>query len=54
MTAIQTGIQELFEDIDEPLDMRLVRTDVAEVIYKRLEEAETLWKLNTIFICMDT
>lgn len=39
-TVTQTDIHELFEDIGELLDARLVRPGVAEVIYKRLLDAE--------------
>lgn len=37
----KSDIQELFEDIGPLVESRLVRPGVAEVIYKRLEDAET-------------
>lgn len=39
-TVTQSDIHELFEDIGELIDARLVRPGVAEVVYKRLYDAE--------------
>lgn len=39
-TVTQSDIRELFEDIGELVDARLVRPGVAEVVYKRLLDAE--------------
>lgn len=39
-SVTQSDIQELFEDIGELIEARLVRPGVAEVIYKRLNDAE--------------
>jgi len=39
-TVTQSDIQELFEDIGELIDSRLVRPGIAEVIYRRQHDAE--------------